>query len=113
MQLLLYYHYYLFILIIVIIFILLHHIIYISFNWNCMIEMETNKINEKIKMKYIPFQIELTIEDSNEFSLLDESRHKYVCVCDRESKTVNYTIIPRALGEVKITGKITVSHTIL
>ncbi|XP_072051680.1 LOW QUALITY PROTEIN: pregnancy zone protein-like [Amphiura filiformis] len=49
------------------------------------------------------FTIELSIEQSSEFSLLDASPNKYVCVCDRESKTVNFTIIPREIGEIKVT----------
>ena len=43
----------------------------------------------------------------NLLSLVNVISSMSVCVCKTKSKTVNYTIIPRALGEARITGKIT------
>ena len=56
-------------------------------------------------MHYL-FQIELTLKNLREFRLVDTSNKARICVCGGQSATHQFTIVPRQLGKINITVRV-------
>ncbi|XP_071112915.1 alpha-2-macroglobulin-like protein 1 [Haliotis cracherodii] len=50
-------------------------------------------------------EIELKLNESSEFDLLNSERNTWMCICGNEAKRHEFVIIPRSLGQINITAQ--------
>lgn len=54
----------------------------------------------------VSFQIELRLNESSEFDLLNPERVTWMCICGNEAKRHDYVIVPRNIGFINITAQV-------
>ncbi|GBO04768.1 hypothetical protein AVEN_236682-1 [Araneus ventricosus] len=60
-------------------------------------------VRKCIKENRFLLQIKLSLEPSDEYRILSESRWHRLCVCGGESRSHRFSLEPRALGQVNVT----------